>query len=61
LYQVVALGILQELPYAEIARALGIPLGTVKSRMHHALRALRRALGKGERVDSKQWTVNSGQ
>jgi RNA polymerase sigma-70 factor (ECF subfamily) len=54
LYQVVALGILQELPYAEIARALGIPLGTVKSRMHHALRALRRTLVKSERVNSEQ-------
>ena len=29
---------------AEIARALGIPEGTVKSRLHYALRALRLAL-----------------
>ncbi|MHB8524041.1 MAG: sigma factor-like helix-turn-helix DNA-binding protein [Limisphaerales bacterium] len=26
----------------EIARAMGIPLGTVKSRLHHALQILRR-------------------
>jgi RNA polymerase sigma-70 factor, ECF subfamily len=28
-------------PYREIAEALGIPAGTVKSRVFHALRALR--------------------
>jgi len=38
------LGVLQELSYEEIARALDIPIGTVKSRMHHALRRLRAAL-----------------
>jgi len=39
------LGVLQELPYAEIGRSLGIPVGTVKSRMFHAVRKLRHALG----------------
>lgn len=38
---VVELGIFQQLPYAEIARILKIPLGTVKSRMFNALRKLR--------------------
>jgi DNA-directed RNA polymerase specialized sigma24 family protein len=34
----------QELPYADIAAALDIPIGTVKSRMFHAVRRLREAL-----------------
>jgi RNA polymerase sigma-70 factor (ECF subfamily) len=35
----------QGLTYSEVARALGRPLGTVKSDMFYALRALRRRLG----------------
>jgi RNA polymerase sigma-70 factor (ECF subfamily) len=31
-------------PYAEVAAELGIPEGTVKSRVYYALRALRLAL-----------------
>ncbi len=42
--EVVVLGMLQEIPYAEIADILGVPLGTVKSRMYHALRSLRQIL-----------------
>ena len=34
----------QDLKLAEVAQRLGIPLGTVKTRVYHALRALRRAL-----------------
>lgn len=33
----------QELPQAEIARRLGVPLGTVKSRLHHARERFRAA------------------
>lgn len=39
--QVVELGIYQDLPYAEIAEILSIPVGTVKSRMFNALAKLR--------------------
>jgi len=36
------LAVYQELPYAEISRVLEIPVGTVKSRMHNCVRALRK-------------------
>jgi RNA polymerase sigma-70 factor, ECF subfamily len=36
------------LSYLEISRVLGIPLGTVRSRLHHARSALATALGAGE-------------
>ncbi|MNB78678.1 ECF RNA polymerase sigma factor SigW [compost metagenome] len=42
LKQVVILRYLNEYSQEEIAQALGIPLGTVKSRIHAALRKLRR-------------------
>lgn len=41
LRKVVELGIFQELPYAEIAKRLSIPEGTVKSRMSNALKKLK--------------------
>jgi len=41
LREVVELGVLQDLPYAEVAAILGIPVGTVKSRMHNALKELK--------------------
>ncbi len=36
----------QELSYAEIARTLGTPPGTVGSRLHHARAALKQVLGR---------------
>ena len=42
---VVELGVYQELAYADIAKILGIPVGTVKSRMFTALARLRALLG----------------
>lgn len=43
------LAVYQELPYGEVADVLGIPVGTVKSRMHNSVRALRELLGPGQR------------
>ena len=41
LRDVVELGVLQDLPYADVAEVLGIPVGTVKSRMSNALKKLK--------------------
>ncbi len=38
----------EDLPHTEIAALLGIPVGTVKSRIHHACRRLREALCEEE-------------
>ena len=46
------LAVYQERPYAEIGQLLGIPVGTVKSRMHNAVNALKELLGqRGEAAD----------
>ncbi len=37
-----------ELSYEEIAGVLGIPLGTVRSRLHHAVRRLKAALAESD-------------
>jgi len=42
--EVIVLSLEEGLAYSEIARVLGIPVGTVKSRMHHAVRRLSGAL-----------------
>jgi RNA polymerase sigma factor (sigma-70 family) len=45
--QVVAtLALVEELPYTEIAEALDMPVGTVKSRVFRATRALRKELAR---------------
>ena len=44
LREVVELGVFQDLPYAQISEILGIPVGTVKSRMSNALKKLREDL-----------------
>ncbi|MDA2814527.1 RNA polymerase sigma factor [Nocardiopsis sp. RSe5-2] len=45
--EVVVLALVEELPYADIAEALGIPVGTVKSRMAKARARLSGALAEG--------------
>jgi RNA polymerase sigma-70 factor (ECF subfamily) len=49
--EVLVLGYYEGLSSSEIAERLGIPLGTVKSRVAGALRALRGRLGDDEGVD----------
>ena len=44
------LGVVQELPYSDIARSLDIPVGTVKSRMFNAVRKVRDSLLEADRV-----------
>lgn len=46
--EVLLLRWIEELSEREVAEAMGIPPGTVKSRLHHALRNLRAALGRRE-------------
>lgn len=46
LARVVELGGVRGLSYEIVGTLLGIPVGTVKSRMHHALKALREILGE---------------
>jgi RNA polymerase sigma-70 factor (ECF subfamily) len=40
------LAVYQERPYGEISELLGIPVGTVKSRMHNTVQALKRIMGE---------------
>ena len=43
-----------DLPLDEVAAVLGVPIGTVRSRMHHALRAMRAALEADARPASPE-------
>jgi RNA polymerase sigma-70 factor (ECF subfamily) len=42
--EVVVLRFIEDMSYDEIAKVAGCPVGTVRSRLHHAKRALRRVL-----------------
>ncbi len=42
--QAILLGVIQGLPYAEVSRILEVPIGTVKSRVHAGVLALRERL-----------------
>lgn len=48
LQETLELRLTDELSYEEIARVLDIPIGTVRSRLHHAVRRLRAALTSPE-------------
>lgn len=50
---------LADLPYPEVAQALGIPYGTVCSRLNRARRKLRDALGTGVADNSLKQTARS--
>jgi RNA polymerase sigma-70 factor (ECF subfamily) len=43
-----------DLPLDEVAEALGVPVGTVRSRIHHAMRALRASLDADLRPASRE-------
>ena len=40
------------LPLADIADIVGVPVGTVKSRLHHAIRSMRAAIVADSQVES---------
>jgi RNA polymerase sigma-70 factor (ECF subfamily) len=50
---VLELAIYHEMPYLQISQALGIPVGTVKSRMHTTVRFLRNLVAEKNRVATK--------
>ena len=45
-----------DLPLDEVADVLGVPAGTVRSRLHHAMRALRAALDADARPTAREAT-----
>lgn len=53
LMAVVTLRYIGELSLAEIAEALGIPVGTVKSRLHKALKIMRKKLEQNQNLSLK--------
>jgi len=53
LRDVVQLGVIEALPYAEVSRILAIPVGTVKSRVHAAVHALRAVMTETDRKRSE--------
>ena len=50
--EVLGLRLSQDLTYAEIAEVLAIPVGTVRSRLHQAVAALRRWATKAGTIDA---------
>jgi RNA polymerase sigma-70 factor (ECF subfamily) len=52
--EVLELRLDQELSYEEIGVVLGIPVGTVRSRLHHAVRQLRERLLRGDKAKANE-------
>lgn len=52
---VVILHFLNNMRISEVAEAVGIPEGTVKSRLYHAVRTLRRRLERAETAPMEFW------
>jgi RNA polymerase sigma-70 factor (ECF subfamily) len=46
--EVIVLRFLEEMSYDDIARVVGSPVGTVRSRLHYAKQAIRRIIEKGK-------------
>ena len=46
----------RDLPLDEVADVLGVPVGTVRSRLHHAMRGLRAALDADARPTAREAT-----
>jgi RNA polymerase sigma-70 factor (ECF subfamily) len=55
------LAVYQERPYGEISDLLGIPVGTVKSRMHNAVQALKQMLGASTESDANAVRPKTGE
>lgn len=55
----VILADVEQLPYAEIAKTLGIPVGTVRSRLHRIHRRLRQTLEKRQREKTSVWPMGA--
>lgn len=51
---VVVLRFYLDLPESEVAETLGVPVGTVQSRLHHAIRAMRAALEADARPTERE-------
>jgi RNA polymerase sigma-70 factor, ECF subfamily len=45
-----------DMPLEEVAETLGVPVGTVRSRLHHAMRGLRAALDADARLTAREAT-----
>jgi RNA polymerase sigma factor (sigma-70 family) len=52
--EVLALAFAAQVPHREIAEVLGVPVGTVKSRLHHARQALAHALAERGYVEERR-------